>query len=89
MSKNKTFQRKTSICIIIFIAALLLGSQPVQPARAATKIVINTNDSGVGSLRYVIANADELDIITFGVTGTITLTSGEITIDENIYINGR
>jgi hypothetical protein len=43
---------------------------------AATIIVTNTNDSGPGSLRQALANANNGDAINFAVTGTIPLTSG-------------
>ena len=53
-------------------------------ADAATFTVTNTNDSGAGSLRDAIddANATSVpDTITFqtGLTGTITLTSATST----------
>ena len=49
-----------------------------QSARANTYIVTNTNNSGPGSLRQAIAEAynnPDLDTITIGVSGTITLSS--------------
>src|SRR5262245_125112 len=54
-------------------------------------VVTNANDSGKGSLRYAIANAQEGDTIKFsaGLTGkTITLTSGEIFFDVGLDIEG-
>jgi hypothetical protein len=57
-------------------------------AWAATDTVTNTNDSGPGSLRAVIAAAGSGDTITFAVTGTITLTSGELEIGKNLTITG-
>ncbi|MGI8436491.1 MAG: choice-of-anchor Q domain-containing protein [Chthoniobacterales bacterium] len=52
---------------------------------AATITVANTNDSGAGSLRQAITDAAAGDTITFaaGVTGTITLTSGELLISQS------
>src|SRR5262245_55527022 len=55
---------------------------------AATITVTNTNDSGSGSLRRALANAQDGDTIGFAVTGTITLTSQRLDIDNNIAING-
>ncbi len=45
-----------------------------------TDIVHNTNDSGAGSLRDTISSASPGDTITFAsdVTGTITLTGGDL-----------
>jgi hypothetical protein len=56
-------------------------------------VVTNLNDSGPGSLRQAILNAnvdDNSDLITFqpGLTGTITLNSGELLISRPVSIVG-
>src|SRR5438309_4665895 len=51
-------------------------------------MVTNTNDSGPGSLRQALADANDGDTITFAVTGIIGLTSGELVINRNITISG-
>jgi hypothetical protein len=53
-------------------------------------IVTNNQDSGAGSLRDVITNACNGAIVTFApnVTGTITLTSGELDINKSITLSG-
>jgi hypothetical protein len=54
----------------------------------STFVVLNLNDSGAGSLRQAIAQADgtpgpnEIDFAT-GLSGTITLTGGQLTIANN------
>ena len=53
-----------------------------------TAIVTNTNDSGPGSLRQALLDADDGDVIGFAVTGTIGLTSGELLVARNITISG-
>jgi hypothetical protein len=58
------------------------------PAAAATITVTNTDDNGAGSLRQAIINAVSGDTINFSITGTITLTSGELLINKNLTING-
>jgi hypothetical protein len=82
---------------LIVTFALLIGLfAAVQPARAATFTVTNTGDSGAGSLRQAIDNANALagdDIINFSLSScpcTITLTSGELSIGNNgsLTING-
>lgn len=54
----------------------------------ATLSVTSTADSGAGSLRDRVAAAAPGDTITFAVTGTITLTSGEIVIPADLAISG-
>ena len=61
------------------------------PAGAATFTVTNLNDSGTGSLRQAIDNANTTpgsDTINFSTGGTITLTSGQITVTDTLIING-
>ncbi|MEH2165259.1 MAG: Calx-beta domain-containing protein [Nostoc sp.] len=64
-----------------------------------TYIVTNTNDSGAGSLRQAIINANNdpgIETIVFDTTGifgdatpdTITLTSGELKVTEGVIIQG-
>jgi len=69
------------------IDVLLFCTMAMQ-AHAATITVINTNDSGPGSLRQALANANNGDRINFAVTGTITLTSGGLGITKNVTISG-
>ena len=76
-------------------AALCLLAMLALPAlaRAATLTVINTNDSGPGSLRAAITTANMDggdDTITFAVTGTIMLTAanGPLTITAPMTIQG-
>ncbi len=57
-------------------------------ARADIITVTNTNDSGPGSLRQALADANDGDMIEFAVTGTIGLTSGELLVVKNITISG-
>ena len=74
------------------------GCRPFRPmlelleGRALPSIltVTNLSDSDPGSLRDMINQASPGDTITFadGLQGTITLTSGELAITENLDIEG-
>src|SRR5574338_97327 len=72
------------------IGVLLLCAIAI-PADADTITVTNTNDSGPGSLRQALADANDGDTINFDVSlqgQTIALTSGELVIDNSITITG-
>ena len=62
--------------------------QSVIHLQATTITVTNTNDSGPGSLRQALANANNGDTINFAVTRTIFLTSGELLVDKTVTISG-
>src|SRR5689334_20851779 len=62
-------------------------------AAAATFTVSNTSDSGAGSLRQAILDADATpgnDEIIFSplLQGTIILTSGQLSITDSLAISG-
>ncbi|MEZ5992945.1 MAG: choice-of-anchor Q domain-containing protein [Planctomycetota bacterium] len=73
--------------ILVSLFAVCAGGLSAQ----TTFTVSNTNDSGTGSLRDAITQANATtgaDTIQFGVTGTITLTSALPVISENVTIDG-
>ena len=55
-----------------------------------TITVTNTNDSGPGSLRQAVADANDGDTINFALTypATITLTSGQLVVGSSVTISG-
>lgn len=55
---------------------------------ATTRTVTSLADSGAGTLRDTIAASLSGDTINFSITGTITLTSGELVIGRNFSILG-
>ena len=74
-------------------AALGLAFGIAPAAFAATFTVTNTNDSGVGSLRQAVIDANTAagaDTIVFqaGVAGTVTLTTGQIPVTDSVTITG-
>lgn len=55
---------------------------------AATLVVTSVADSGAGSLREAATSASAGDTIEFSVTGTITLTGGELVLDRSLVVAG-
>src|SRR5438067_3712673 len=88
--KKSPMKRKT-VPILFLITLLFAAMASVQNLHAATLTVINTNDSGAGSLRQAISDSSSGDTISFdsSLNGqTITLASGELLIDKNLTITG-
>jgi len=57
---------------------------------AATHTVTNGNDSGAGSLRQTVLDANSGDTIIFAPNvDVVSLTSEQITINKNLTINGK
>ena len=73
--------RTFAICVLLLCAVAI-------PVDATTITVTNTNDSGPGSLRQALVDANDGDMINFAVTGTIGLTSGELLVDKSLTISG-
>jgi hypothetical protein len=81
MRKHIRFVYITALSAVL----LLLTAQGLY---AATITVSNVNDNGAGSLRAALAGAGSSDTIIFSVSGTITLTSGQLVVDKNVTIAG-
>ena len=56
--------------------------------QAASLVVTTLANSGTGSLRAAIASANDGDVITFAISGTITSLSGELLIGKSLDIVG-
>ena len=84
-TKFKSFvgMRSAAIAVVLLYAVAI-------PAHAAIITVTNTHDSGAGSLRQALADANPGDTIDFAVTtpATITLTSGELLVNKSLTISG-
>ncbi len=88
--KKKSTSRCPVCKLRVPICLLLLCTAPIC-VPATTITVTNTNDSGPGSLRQALADANDGDTINFDppLNGhTINLTSAELVIDKNITISG-
>ena len=93
----KSERRRTGRRLVAGLGAAGLAASgavlAASPASAAGFTVTTLADSGAGSLRQAILDANAApgaDTITFDstVTGTITLTSGEIAIGDDTTISG-
>ncbi len=73
---------------ILSVLAMVFSN--IQIAHAAGLVVFNTNDSGAGSLRQVIADAASGDTITFApaLSGQIITLASQLNIDKNLTIDG-
>jgi len=79
---------RAAVVALLFAGATLLGTSA---ASADTITVINTNDSGPGSLRQALVDANNGDMINFdsSLNGQrITLISGELIVDKDVTISG-
>ena len=78
--------RPLIVWFFLFICMALTTAVPMQLVQAATYTVTNLNNSGAGSLRQAILDANASpsdDTITFGVSGTVNLTGGQLTVENN------
>lgn len=79
---------RAAVLALFFCGATLLSTSA---ASAATITVINTNDSGPGSLRQALVKANDGDTVNFdsSLNGQrITLTSGQLNVDKDVIISG-
>src|SRR5947208_11910976 len=81
IAQSAFLQLSARICLALVCAAAV-------SAHANIITVTNTNDSGPGSLRQALTDANDGDTIEFAVTGTIGLTSGELLVDKSITVSG-
>ncbi len=71
----------------VFLAAVLLCAGSA--LNADIHVVTNGNDSGAGSLRQVIDDADPGDTITFQLSGDATISiSSQLSITKSLTIDG-
>jgi hypothetical protein len=69
-------------------ASLIAAALGPWRSGAATLTVTNTADNGPGTLRAALTNVVNGDTINFSITGTITLTNGELLVTNNVTILG-
>jgi hypothetical protein len=81
-------RRRLQLLVLAFLSSGVFCS--VTGTNAGTLTVTNGADSGAGSFRQAIADAQENDTINFAtnVRGTIASTSGELLISKALAIQG-
>src|SRR6476646_4442975 len=72
-----------SLFLILFAASVCLPC-----AGATIRTVTSLGDNGAGTLRDTIAASASGDTINFAVTGTISLTTAELVVANNLTITG-
>jgi predicted outer membrane repeat protein len=76
-----------AVSVIPFALAQRTTAKGNRPATTIT--VTNGNDSGPGSLRQALADANDGDTINFDPSvGTVTLTTAELAIDKSLTLSG-
>jgi len=87
-TKISCFKNSISRFLIAIVTLFLTIVAGVQSSHGATISVTSTSDSGPGSLRQALSDANDGDIIAFTVTGSIVLTSSELLVDKSVTISG-
>jgi len=96
-SKTLTVRSRPMAILLSAVMACALGLLPLKPAFASTFTVTNTNDSGAGSLRQAVVEANVnpgADLIEFNISGcegvcTIQLASTITLVDPaGVTIDG-
>ena len=91
-----------AFCLLLLLAVCMVPFAQAQrkaPKQSMAKlgdtlpfniiVVTNTNDSGPGSLRQALVDANDGDTIdATGVSGTILLTSGQLVVDKDVTMSG-
>src|SRR5215469_10220657 len=77
----------SALCVIPFAPVQRITAMGNRPANVIT--VTNGNDSGAGSLRQALADANDGDTINFDASvATVTLTTAELAIDKSLTLSG-
>ena len=91
--RRKSLRPSKSSASLTGAVGLGVAALAASQAGAATFNVTNLNDAGAGSLRQAVIDANTnagADVITFqpGLTGTITLLTGQLSLYDSVDIQG-
>src|SRR5207244_4354885 len=74
--------KAAAICLTLACALTIAAHATIIP-------VTNTNDNGPGSFRQALAIANDGDTIdATGISGAVSLISGELLVNKSVTING-
>ncbi|MDW5598093.1 choice-of-anchor Q domain-containing protein, partial [Conexibacter stalactiti] len=81
---------RTALLPLLFTLLAALGIVATAAHAAPVETVTNLDDAGAGSLRQAVADVDAGGAVAFAplLSGTITLTSGELALDDAVTIDG-
>jgi len=76
--------------VIFLLLVSLMGAVSIRPVLANTILVMNTNDSGAGSLRQAVADAAPGDTIMFNpsLAGQAITLASYLQLNKNLIIDG-
>jgi len=89
--KQARIQRRSSSILTAIAIVTALSLLPVSPAFASTYTVTNTNDSGAGSLRQAVADANShvgADTINFNIAGCGGVCTIQLASTITLFIVG-
>jgi uncharacterized repeat protein (TIGR01451 family) len=89
MKKTARFCVRTALALLLLAGLVGVGPRPA--VHAFDQTVTNTHDAGPGSLRQAIVDVNPGGSITFDLDAypaTITLLTGELTINKSMVITG-
>src|SRR5438132_302937 len=78
----------SNTCRILFATCLSALCLIALSTQAATITVINGDDSGPGSLRQALADANDGDTINFDASLNYISLGGELVVDKSVTISG-
>ncbi len=93
MKPSVDSKRAMIFALVLTVSGAVVGLSARMPRVGGGFIVTNLNDNGPGSLRQAILDANASpgeDTIGFtpGLSGTIILTSGQLTISDDLILTG-